>query len=395
MSEGTTETGTKVKKTSGKKKGAKPDRVRAWCFTINNPESNELFSDPLPEDIYEEVRYVIWQLEEGLEEHTPHLQGYIEFFTLKSRKQVQYTLGYPTCHVEQAKGSGKQNKDYCSKSLTRVAGPWEIGEMSHQGRSTDLAAAVNTLRKTGSLKAVAEQHPLVMVKHSKGLNELATYLPHIERSEVRIVIIYGPSQIGKSWNVDHRFTDEQLFEPVITKDGQMWFSGYSGQEVLFIDEFRPSKIPLGDLNRLMDATKLTKETKGNVCKAAWHTIILTTNFDPKTWYHEMRNDPRSRMHWNSMQERVKKSILLDFSKYDGDDPEVTRNKVISAFDKLREWSIAENGDYDFMPPLRVVGRRKNFFNRPLTITLDDVTDSTPSESDLQPPPTKVTKIVTI
>jgi len=44
--------------------------ARNWMFTINNPDDTD---DPNAW----EVKYVVWQLEEG-ESGTPHYQGYVE-----------------------------------------------------------------------------------------------------------------------------------------------------------------------------------------------------------------------------------------------------------------------------------------------------------------------------
>ena len=85
-------------------------RSRTWCFTLNNPTPEE--KKYIKENDLKEFSYIIVGEEVG-EQGTPHLQGYIEFENQRTFKAVKKLL--PRCHIEKAKGTGKQNRDYCSK----------------------------------------------------------------------------------------------------------------------------------------------------------------------------------------------------------------------------------------------------------------------------------------
>ena len=109
-------------------------KVRAWCFTENNPTRTVLFPDGLPDGI----KYIVYQLERG-EAGTPHLQGYIALarpqrmawikkITSKTAEGVVFTV-FERAHLLQAKGNAEQNKTYCTKAEGRIDGPWEIGTM--------------------------------------------------------------------------------------------------------------------------------------------------------------------------------------------------------------------------------------------------------------------------
>lgn len=86
-------------------------RARNWCITINNTITQGKI------DIKNLGCNYIFQEEEG-KQGTKHIQGFliyknpIAFETLKKK--------LPTAHIEKAKGTIKQNINYCSKSETAV-----------------------------------------------------------------------------------------------------------------------------------------------------------------------------------------------------------------------------------------------------------------------------------
>ena len=119
-----------------------------WTFTINNPGPGDAPGwEPATMD------YMVYQFERGNETGTEHIQGYVRFKNRRKFSVVQQWLPHGA-HIEKARGSEQQNKDYCTKEDTRVAEtvPREFGtfngDTGHQGRRTDLAAGVEAL-KTG------------------------------------------------------------------------------------------------------------------------------------------------------------------------------------------------------------------------------------------------------
>lgn len=97
-------------------------RERSWCFTLNNPESEERrrLNDLVAN---EQITYMCFGEEEGDEKEVPHLQGFIYFVNKKSLTQLKKLLG--RAHWEVKKGSYQQAKSYCKKD-----GDWfEWGEL--------------------------------------------------------------------------------------------------------------------------------------------------------------------------------------------------------------------------------------------------------------------------
>lgn len=100
---------------------------RAYCFTCNNYDRTDISRVmELTED--HKLEYLIVGYEVG-KKGTPHLQGYMYFHNARHigpiKKQLQ---GF---HIEIAKGSPQQNKDYCSKD----GDIYEHGELPQQGKA--------------------------------------------------------------------------------------------------------------------------------------------------------------------------------------------------------------------------------------------------------------------
>lgn len=114
------------------------NRHRAWCFVLNNcGDERTRFSS-------NKMKYLVYQLEAGEEKETPHLQGYVCFKNPVSLKTCKDYLGGERYHVDVARGTAAQNKEYCTKSNTRQEGPWEFGEIpADPGRRSPLFTVDN------------------------------------------------------------------------------------------------------------------------------------------------------------------------------------------------------------------------------------------------------------
>lgn len=98
--------------TNGTRLGnTKANRVRRYCFTLNNPEV------PLAQIIlniskhYPNMKYCIGN--EVGESGTPHFQGYLSFKNPIRFNTLKEYL--PKAHIEQCKGNEKSNIEYCKK----------------------------------------------------------------------------------------------------------------------------------------------------------------------------------------------------------------------------------------------------------------------------------------
>jgi len=146
--------------------------AKNYIFTINNPtDADRSKLTDMSYDSYRSdagVDYIVYQLETG-EQGTPHYQGYVSFKNRKTRNQVS---GYfPRAHIEVAKGTPLQNKEYCTKPDGRLEGPFEYGTMpGGQGKRNDIEEFVTYVRESKpglTHRDLILSHPSIVAKYPR------------------------------------------------------------------------------------------------------------------------------------------------------------------------------------------------------------------------------------
>jgi len=256
---------------------------RSWCFTWNNPTTHVLFPDGLPQNI----KYIVYQLEKG-EQGTTHLQGFIQFSAtqrLSAIKKIEFKTAegatikpFEGAHLEIAKGNAEQNKAYCTKSETRLEGPWELGTIPTQGDRTDLKAAAMELMASGDIRKI---DPAVFLKYASGCLKLAALAPPPRRNNLKVISIIGKTGIGKSWSVHDLYPDVYV---VNMGNSGLWWDGYTDQKVVLFEEFK-GQVQLQKLLQILDPYPLRLEIKGGLVPARFTLVFITSNYQPSEWYH--------------------------------------------------------------------------------------------------------------
>lgn len=273
-----------------------------YMWTWNNPSmlDAEIF------DLFDawNLRYAVFQRERGAN-GTEHIQGYFEFKSKLRITQILKLPSFPASHLEPARGTRDESRDYCMKEDTRVAGPYEYPDVNafvathSQGKRTDLDSVAELVRSGASVSQVAEAFPAMFIKYSKGISTLVSLAIRPRPTPPVVILNYGPTGCGKSrMAFDYPTTIGRWVNP-IGKGG--WFDGYSGQDVAVFDDFAGamSQCQLTDFLRITDRYSLQVPIKGG--HVWWYplVIIVTTNIHPKKWY-----DYSNRMeHFRAIQRR--------------------------------------------------------------------------------------------
>lgn len=250
-----------------------------WCFTYNNaPEGWEPAEGS-------EVAYMTWQRERG-EEGTEHIQGYVRFKTKKRMKTVKRWFDVNEMHLEPARGSEKDNKEYCNKSNTRIDGPWEYGVYDKdvggkQGKRSDLEEIANKLTEGASIKKIAEEHASSYIKFHQGIEKLRDIvqpMPPMER-EVTTTVLWGRTNTGKT----HR-ARTQLPEIYDVKPGRDPWGNYVGQDSILFDEFDYNRWTIQEMNMFCDKWRCQLDCRYKDKYAEWKKVVICANSDPQTWW---------------------------------------------------------------------------------------------------------------
>lgn len=134
--------------------------ARRYCFTINNPTQSD--EDSLTLDNLK-AKFLIYQHEEG-SNHTPHIQGYVEFGRVVRHSAFKSLL--PRSHFECAKGSGSQNITYCSKS-PRLQPTIQLGTPTTQGQRNDLREYIKSVRRGSTDCELLEEYPQTAARYPR------------------------------------------------------------------------------------------------------------------------------------------------------------------------------------------------------------------------------------
>lgn len=257
------------------------NRARAYCWTVNNPSEDEVLVpqswDP------NSYKYLVYQLEEGAE-GTRHLQGYTAFNT-----QVVFDTfcsWFPRRpHVEKAKGTAQQNREYCTKEQGRIDGPWEFGVMPEQGKRNDILAMKADLDSGATLREISDDYTGLFLRYYKGI-QLYQSLHHEHSNEAKTVkCLWGPTGVGKTRYCWDTYPGAYWKARDPCRDIQYW-DGYDGEDTIIIDEFY-GWLPWDFLLRLCDRYPLRLGVRGSSVQCAAKTIVFTSNKHPRDWYPKL------------------------------------------------------------------------------------------------------------
>lgn len=240
-------------------------RLRHICFTLNNyteDEYNDLWA--------EETGYTILA-KEG-KDKTPHIQGYIEFKNPRYFKALKKK--FPRIHIEERKGSAKQASDYCKKEGDFQ----EKGELSNQGKRTDLDRVCGMVINEEPLANIAKAHPREYVKFHKGITALHNILKPHRTEKPWCYWFWGATGVGKTYRAKNLGKDYYI------KDSSKWWDGYDQQDVVIIDDFRKDNIPFDTLLRWLDENKCQVEIKGSSIPLNSRIIAITCDQPPSAYW---------------------------------------------------------------------------------------------------------------
>lgn len=257
---------------------------RHWCFTDYTLQP---FKDPLPRG----VTYVCYQKEKCPTSGRLHHQGYIELGRSRMFRWIQKNaFKGERVHLEMRKGSQLEAVDYCKKTETYVAGPWEHGTKS-KGRGSKRKSdfEVKELVKSGwKFIDILEDQPEIVCKRAKYLNTLFGVYGSSLRETPEVILCIGEPGTGKStYAFLHRDSPHGVnFWVSNISNGTIWFDRYHGQETAVLEEFcgSGSKWSLDTLLRVLDKWPVTVPTKGGHVAWSPKKIIITTNIPPQNWY---------------------------------------------------------------------------------------------------------------
>jgi hypothetical protein len=256
--------------------------AKHWCWTLNNYTDDELNAlEALGTELPNDIKYLIYGKEKG-EQETPHLQGYISFTKRKTFNVVKRLIS-ERAHLETAKGSPIQNKEYCSKEKDYQ----EFGTLpAGQGARTDLVQVAKACQDGASFKEIAQNFPSAALRYSTGIIRLKQVHQKGRTGPAELWCLWGKTGTGKTRRV-WEFAD---YDMLWVHPGDRWFDGYDGQPAVLFDDFDGGWFKLTYLLKLIDRYPFTVPVKGAYVNWAPKVIYFTSNHHPKEWYPQAKEE---------------------------------------------------------------------------------------------------------
>ena len=256
-------------------------RFRAWCFTINNPTSQDEFavrSLGIKPDIF-----LVYAPEIG-ESGTPHIQGYYRPKSPLSLANLKKTLS--RAHLTVSNGTDQDNLSY-------IAGPYEkdgkvkpvnplaivIGEpKAGQGSRNDIKDVANLI-KTGeiSMTDLMFEYPELYLKYSRGLEKMFQATLKARNTLPEVNWRWGLAGVGKSRYCVDKHPSHYI------KDNTIWWDMYEQQEAVIIDDF-DNNIPFRVLLRILDRYAYPCQIKGGYTQLNSPFIYITAEHPPEHFW---------------------------------------------------------------------------------------------------------------
>lgn len=258
-------------------------RTRSWLFTLNNPTSLIVLDEDKVSAL--KILYLVYQKEVGAQ-GTPHLQGYVYFqnpVRMVGCKAALVALSDDTAkgaHLEVARGTAQQNRDYCTKVDTRVEGPFEYGVIPKQGSRSDLGAIKDLIDSGASEADVAEQYFGQYVRYHNGFRQYRSVTARKRDWKTKVVVHYGSTGLGKTFRA-HKLGGEKLY---IKDCENKWWERYQGEEQVLLDEFDGATLSINRFKQLGDRGAANVEVKGGSVSWCAKTLYITSNTAPGDWW---------------------------------------------------------------------------------------------------------------
>lgn len=260
----------------------KQTKGRAWTFTLFQLDAFQ--EEKLKRTA--SLLYMVWQQEKCPKTERMHYQGYVHFQNPRTLRGVRRLIG-GNPHLEIARGTPQQNKDYCTKAETREDGPWEFGTIPKQGNRVDVISMFDDMHAGKSTKHCLENHTPTFFRYSGAYDRVRFLLDQEETRTFRkleVHVLVGPTGTGKTRYVVEKFSPDVYVLP--RPNGQsLWFDGYQGEKTLLIDEFY-GWMPWGVLLQCLDGYQQRLPIKRSFTWAKWTRVYITSNTCPRQWYRE-------------------------------------------------------------------------------------------------------------
>lgn len=284
------------------------ERGRDWIITVQAPRNTPRgWKLTFPRSWEGRYGYKAQVYELGKEASSEHTHILIYFRNPRSSnvlaKEIMRCNSGCEVDVERRRGSWEAARNYIMKQdETAIPGrvPIEWGEIPRDYGSGKKTEKINEAKEIaemisgGGMRKIAEERPDIVLKHPQGCKTLKEVLGNpSEKRTVAVTIVWGDAGVGKStWvqqEAEKRWEKEEIyhFSKVGGSRDTVWFSGYTGQKCLILDDISGRAMPYEYIIKITGNDPMDVEFKGGREAAKWEEVWITSNWNPMGWYQKI------------------------------------------------------------------------------------------------------------
>lgn len=249
-----------------------PVQSKSWVFTLNNPtEDNIKFLEAI------EVNRIAVGEEIAPSTGTKHLQGFITFKRAYRLAQLKKLL--PTAHWEKARVSDAAN--YCLKEKILIN-----KDNSKPGKRSDIEEFMKDIKAGKRPIELMEEHPTCMAKYEGLYKRYKSELRKYDGQRI-VLWVYGAPGTGKTKTFHDHFSPPDARSVTFKNE---FVIGYSGEQYVLIDDFRPKSTHLDEFLRITDRYPYIVNVKHGEVNWNAKLIYITAPTDPELAFTEKHTE---------------------------------------------------------------------------------------------------------
>lgn len=226
-------------------------------------------------------------------------------------------------HIESAKGTAQQNRDYIRKegryintdkketNLSATFEEWGEMPLERKSQKSQSEQIVEMIKSGANDVEILEAFPSAYSKFPHIERVRQKFLEERFKSEFRkvdVVYIWGSTGVGKTRKVMEEFGYENVYK---VTNYLHPFDNYKGQGVILFDEFR-SSLPLKDMLQYVDGYPCMLPARYSDKVACFTKVFIVSNIPFEKQYPNIQiEEPES---WMAFKRRI--SDVLHMSKVD-------------------------------------------------------------------------------
>lgn len=289
-------------------------RSRKVQLTINNPDKHKDCSHPALKEKFKLWDNIIYWCMCDEVAKTPHTHIFIQF-----KNPVYFSSikkAFPTAHIEEAKGSAEDNRNYIRKegkwadtekettNLKDTFEEWGAIQKTGQGRRSDLANLYQMLRDGYSNDEILAANPdnilYLHIIDKARLDISSSQYKSQRRTDLLVTYVCGVTGYGKSSFILDSHGDANVYR---VTDYKHPFDTYSGEDALVFEEYR-SDLPIGNMLNYLDIYPLQLPARYNNRQACYNFVYIVSNWKLEDQYRNIQSEQPET--WNALLRRIHK-----------------------------------------------------------------------------------------